>query len=442
MHVVGGGVTGLTAGLRVAQQGMRVVVHERDPHLGGLASESQLAGVPVEHFYHCVLPTDDRLLALFDEIGLDDSAIGWARTRTGFFDGTKIHELTTTADFLRFAPIGFVDRLRLGWTVLYCGLSRDGRRFGHEPVGQFLRRHGGDRLFRRIWEPLLVSKLGPDYDRFAASFIWGTIRRMLSARRSRGRAEQLGFVRGRYGRVFTELRGGIEKLGGSVLAGVELAGLERRDGGGWTLHFDSGPVDASSVILCTPAPVTGRLLAGAGLQSMAERFETVDHLGVICESLLLRRPLTPFYILNLIGGGLPFTGVIETSNLTGRDEFAGNALVYLPRYRSRGHSDWVRDDADLHRENFAGLKSVVPDLTDEDVVAWTVRRASCVQPVYGPDGKNSVPPVDIAPGLSALCSAHVHPLPVFNDESVRNVERHFPELMRSISSGSLQPDAR
>ena len=100
IRIIGGGMTGLTLALRLAQRGLPVVVHERDPYLGGLASEATLHGVPIERFYHCVLPTDTALLALFREIGIENE-VRWNRTRTGFFHDGRLIEMTTTADFLR-----------------------------------------------------------------------------------------------------------------------------------------------------------------------------------------------------------------------------------------------------------------------------------------------------------------------------------------------------
>jgi len=438
--VVGGGVTGLTSALRLAQGGASVFVHEKSPYLGGLAGESTIEGVPVESFYHCVLPTDSRLLALLDEIGLEDP-VGWARTRTGFFDGARLHELTTMADFLRFGAIGFVDRVRLAWTIAYCGAFGDGRRFERESVSSFLRRHGGERLFEQIWEPLLVSKLGVDYDRFAASFIWATIQRMLSARKARGRAEKLGFVRNRYGRVFAALRRSIESRGGSVEVGRTLSGLGQVGSAGpWRLRFEDDTLDAPAVLLCTPAPVAAGLLVEAGLADAAKAYASIDHLGVICETLLLRRSLTPFYVLNLTARNLPFTGVIEMTNLTGREEFGGHAVVYLPRYRSQNDSDWSKEDGALHRENIEGLRRIVGDLREDDVIGWKIHRARWVQPVHGLDHGNRLPPVEIAPGLAALCSAHIHPWPVFNDEAVGNVEKHMARLQQTLRS-RLRPEA-
>jgi hypothetical protein len=45
---------------------------------------------------------------------------------------------------------------------------------------------------RRIWLPLLKSKLGDNYRITSASFIWATIARMYAARRSGLKREMFG----------------------------------------------------------------------------------------------------------------------------------------------------------------------------------------------------------------------------------------------------------
>ena len=46
---------------------------ERSPDLGGLVGTFDFDGTPVDRFYHVVLPTDDRVLGLADELGLGDT---------------------------------------------------------------------------------------------------------------------------------------------------------------------------------------------------------------------------------------------------------------------------------------------------------------------------------------------------------------------------------
>jgi len=437
VRVVGGGMTGLVLALRLAQRGFRVVVHERNPYLGGLGSEARLGGVPVERFYHCILPSDDALLRLLAELGVD-RAVGWNRTETGFFADGRLLPMTTTRDLLRFPALRRSDRLRLAWTVARCGLVRDWRRLEREPVGPFLRRHGGRRLFEAIWEPLLLSKLGPRYDRFAASFIWATIHRLLAARKAPGRQEQLGFLRGRYGQVFAALRRELEARGGRVLAPSTVEGLERSEtprGARWCVRADGEEHPAASVVLCVPAPVAAEWLAEP-LPQTAASLRAVDYLGVISEVLLLRRALTPYYVLNLADRALPFTGVIEMSNLAGREEFGGRAVVYLPRYREQRSSLWMRGDALVHEENLAGLRRMVPDLEPEDVLAWQVQRERHVQPVH-PVGGRAVPPTWLDSGLAYVSTAQIHPWPVFHDETIRNVEARLRDVVAAIREAPL-----
>jgi protoporphyrinogen oxidase len=307
-------------------------------------------------------------------------------------------------------------------------MNPDWRRLDREPIGPFLRRHGGRRLFEKIWEPLLLAKLGRDYDRFAASFIWATVARMLSARKAKGRSEKLGFVRGRYGRVLVALRNAIEAHGGCIETGHAVESVEPQ-GDAWRVHVDGQWRPASAVILCIPVPIARGLLAA--VPDAASKLGEVDYLGVICQATLLRRSVTPYYVLNLTDRSLPFTGVIETSNLTGPDEYDGRHLIYLPRYRSQDSPDWEASDADILADNWEGLRRVQPDLRPDDVIGSRVFRARFVQPVHPVGYGDRLPPLELRPGLAYLSTAQIHPWPVFNDEVVRHVDRSLPQITRS-----------
>jgi len=70
--VVGGGILGMTAAYRLAQAGVDVALYERAPDLGGLVGSFDFDGRPVDRFYHVILPTDDRVRGLAEELGLGD----------------------------------------------------------------------------------------------------------------------------------------------------------------------------------------------------------------------------------------------------------------------------------------------------------------------------------------------------------------------------------
>lgn len=433
VRIIGGGMTGLTLALKLARVGQKVVVHEQDPYLGGLTGESTLGGIPIERFYHCILPTDFSLLQLIDDLELTEY-VEWNRTRTGFFTDGKLLEMTSVKDFLQFSALTLFDRIRLGWTITYCGLNRSWQRLDNEPISPFLIRHSGKRLFESIWEPLLLAKLGPDYNRFAASFIWATVYRMLSARKAKGRSEKLGFVRGRYGKVFMALRKKIESLGGEIIVGRTVKGISHADKSAdskWLVHTDEQDFFAQGIVLCVPANFVAEWLSDSIEESLKSLYE-VEYLGVICEVMLFKSPLTSFYVLNLTDRSIPFTGVIELSNLTGREEFFGHSLVYLPRYRDQNSELWNKSDNDIHQESMDGIRKINPAFCEEDIVAWSVNRARYVQPIHPVGWGNRIPPVRLASGLAYVSTAQIHPWTVFNDKVIENVEARFTEVVATL----------
>ena len=219
-----------------------------------------------------------------------------------------------------------------------------------------------------------------------------------------------------------------------VLHGIQAASISKEKSAEvrWTVHVNGEMLPASGVVICTPALVAGDWLKNS-VPEAASSLRQVDYLGVVCEVLLLKRSLTPYYVLNLTDRRLPFTGIIEFTNLTGREEFCGHNVVYLPRYASQTAEEWSKDDAQLHLDNMSGLKFVVPDLVETDIVAWHVNRARYVQPIHSVAGGKSVPGLVIAPKLAYLSSAQMHPWPVFNDGLVRHVDSHIEELYRAFN---------
>jgi protoporphyrinogen oxidase len=112
-----------------------------------------------------------------------------------------------------------------------------------------------------------------------------------------------------------------------------------------------------------------------------ERLRKINYQGVICPSLLLRRPLAGYYVTNITDSWVPFTGVIEMTALVDRSTFGGHALVYLPRYLSQSDPTWQRTDSSLLSESIEALGRMYPDFRADDVIASRVARARDVQAI-------------------------------------------------------------
>src|SRR5262245_2102322 len=216
--IVGGGMLGMTLAHRLARAGRDVTLLEAAPELGGLASAWNLGGVVWDRHYHVTLLSDSVLRALLGELGLEQD-MRWVQTRTGFFSGGRLHSMSNLLEFLRFPPLNLVDKLRLGATIAYAARISDWRRLEEIPVSDWLRRLSGRRTFEKIWLPLLRSKLGENYRRTSAAFMWATIQRLYAARRSGLKKEMFGYLPGGYARILERFEEVLGEEGVRILPG-------------------------------------------------------------------------------------------------------------------------------------------------------------------------------------------------------------------------------
>ena len=104
------------------------------------------------------------------------------------------------------------------------------------------------------------------------------------------------------------------------------------------------------------------------------RLQRVVYQGVVCASLLLKKPLAGYYVTNITEPWVPFTATIEMTALVGVERFGGHSLVYLPRYLTQDDPYWQRSDAEIEAEFLAAMERMYPGFRRADVVAFQVAR--------------------------------------------------------------------
>src|SRR3954454_2991496 len=213
--VIGAGVTGLVAALRLAQGGDEVVVYERWPGLGGMAATLDVGGGHrLERYYHHWFTSDRHVLALCEELGV---AVDWLPSSVGFYAGGALHPFTTPLDLLRFSPLPLAARLRMGLSVVR--LQRFGppsEAFEGETAEAWVRAHMGAAAWTRVWEPLMRAKFGERAGDISMSWLHSklTVRRQVSGREARG--EVLRYPRASFEARFAALEREIARAGGRV----------------------------------------------------------------------------------------------------------------------------------------------------------------------------------------------------------------------------------
>jgi protoporphyrinogen oxidase len=431
LAVVGGGLLGMTLALRMRQRGHRVSLIESAPELGGLAAPWTVGDVRWDRHYHVTLLSDSWTRELLAELGLG-AELRWSTPGTGFYIDGRMHPMNDLGDFLRFPPLGPIDKLRLGTTILRAARIRDGLPLEQIPVERWLTRLSGSNTFERIWEPLLRAKLGEQYPKASAAFIWAIIGRLYAAHSGGLGRQQFGYVPGGYARIVSAFTTRLAREGVEILLNSPVTRVAR-EGDGMRVTLGDGRSELyDNVVVTLPAPRAAALCDGLA-EAERRTLENKRYQGVVCASVVLEKPLGPYYITNIADTGIPFSAVIDMSAIVNRKEFGGKALVYLPKYVAPNDALFDRCDESIRQSFLAGLRRMFPGFQPANVRAFRVSRVREVFPIATLGYSHSLPPIATSvPGLFLVNSAHIVNGTLNVNETVQLAERAFETIRTHV----------
>ncbi|MGB5419015.1 FAD-dependent oxidoreductase, partial [Algibacter sp.] len=328
--VIGGGLMGMSLAYRISEQNASVKVFERDSQLGGLSTHYNYGSFTWDKFYHVIVPTDGSLINLIKDIGLEDK-LKWSRSFTGYYVNKSFYSLNSPKEFLLFPLLNIWDKVRLVFTIFYGGRISNWKKLEKTTVKDWLIKMGGTKNFNKFWEPLLLAKLGENYKRVSAVFIWTYIRRLFKAREHPVEKDYMGYVSGGYKTVFDRLEQSLSKNNSSTLLNTSVKSIKPLEGGGIEVQYDDKVEYFDKVIFTAPVNVLEQVTSPE-LCEIVKNDKPIEYLGVVCLALITKKQLTPYYVLNMGDVNSPFTGVIGISSLVDSDETAGEYITFFPKY--------------------------------------------------------------------------------------------------------------
>lgn len=371
--VVGSGMLGMTIAHRLQQQGHSVTVFESAGHAGGLADAWQVGNVTWDRHYHVTLMSDFLVRDLWKELGIHDR-MKWVETKTGFYTDGELYSMSNSVEFLKFPPLRLLDKLRLGGTIWTASKIKNWKRLEQMSVQEWLTKLSGKRTFEKMWRPLLEAKLGDSWTKTSAAFIWATIARMYAARRSGLKKEMFGYLQGGYDFALSTFEKDLCDRAVDFHFHCPVEKIERATDREVSVVSSKGRHSFDRVVSTVPSAVAVKSIPSMDKASQ-ERHLGIDYHGIVCASVLLKNPISPYYVTNITDHGVPFTAVIEMTALVDPDQLAGNHLVYLPRYARPEDPIFDESDKSIQDRFVSALDRMYPNFCKDDVVAFKVSRA-------------------------------------------------------------------
>jgi squalene-associated FAD-dependent desaturase len=263
VHVVGAGLAGLAAAVRLASAGRSVQLHEAAAHAGGRCRsyfDAEL-GCRIDNGNHLLLAGNRGALDYLEQIGALGTVEGPPDAVFPFVDAAT-EERWAVRPNQGFMPWWILrDRTRVPATRArhYFAAMRLRQADANATVAAMLDRR--QTLFRRLWEPLAVAALNTSAERASARMFW----RILAETLGRGGDACRPLVP-RMGLSETFVEPALARLrlqGAEIRFGSRLKALTFEPDRISELQFDSGSIRLGandSVILAVPAAMAARLV--------------------------------------------------------------------------------------------------------------------------------------------------------------------------------------
>jgi hydroxysqualene dehydroxylase len=265
IHVVGAGLAGLAAAIRLSETGCAVALYESGAQAGGRCRSyfDKELGCRIDNGNHLLLAGNRDAMAYVRAIGAAATFTGPDEASIGFLDLASGERWRVRPNRGRLPWWIFSDKRRVPGTRAgdYLGILRLARAAPDDLVSQRL--DSGTLLYRRLWEPFAVAALNTRPEEASAALLWRTI------------AESFG-AGGAACRPLVPRQGLSESLVDPALASLARAGAEIAFGRRLRridfasdrvagLDFAEGTVALGAdeaVILAVPAWVAAELVPG------------------------------------------------------------------------------------------------------------------------------------------------------------------------------------
>ena len=384
--VIGAGAMGLAAAHYALKLGHEVDVVEADRIPGGMAAHFDFDGLSIERFYHFVCKPDAPTFALMKDLGVADK-MRWRETSMAYFRDGRVHKWGDPVSLLFSSLLNPVEKVRYGLQAFLTSKRKSFDDLENVRARDWIERGAGKSVYRKLWAPLMDLKFYQYAEDISAAWIATRIRRIGNSRKSLFQ-EELGYIEGGSETLVQALVRSIEDQGGRIHLATPAQKIETADGKVTGVRAGERLFPAEAVISTVPTPHVARLVPDLP-ETFRSAYEAINNIGVICVVHKLKRPVTPYFWVNVVEPGMEIPGIIEFSNLRPLPD----SVVYVPYYMPTDHPKWSWSDEQLIAESFGYLQRINPALTPDDRLASKAGRLRYAQPVCEPGFAAKLPPV-------------------------------------------------
>jgi protoporphyrinogen oxidase len=373
--IIGAGVGGMAAAYDLCRAGHQVEIFEAADYVGGLASGIKEPNWDwsVERYYHHWFQSDRHMLGLIEELGLEDKVL-FPRPKTVSYHNGDFYPLDSPLAALTFPGYNFFGMVRFGLVTAYLRYLAGWKELEKYTAVEWMRRWYGEKLYRAMFESLMVGKFGDNLSGVNMAWMWA---------RLKTRTTRLGTFQGGFQAFCDLFADELRRKGVQIHLSTPVAKISSLAQGeiqldllGEAKVFDRCLVTSAPSLLAHLAPgLPGKYLQGLlGLKSM----------GAVVMILALNHQLSEegYYWFNIPkSAGYPFLALVEHTNYLSPEYFGGEHIIYCGDYLDADHEYFRLSDEELLDRFLPALERINPKFERNWVRKIWVSKTAYAQPI-------------------------------------------------------------
>ena len=403
--IIGAGYAGMSAAYDLIRAGHKVTIFETADHPGGLASgfKEPQWDWSVEHFYHHWFASDSHMLGLIEELGLSHKVL-FPRPYTVLLHDGQWYPFNSIPQAIMFPGLGWgLNKARFGLVGLYLRLTNNWQALEKTTVDAWMRKWAGEKVYKLMWEPMLIGKFGPYYKDVNMAWFWARIH---------ARTTKLGTYEGGFQAFADDFADKLIELGVEIHYQKKVLGITPISEGGVTIQLDTGSTEFDRVLSTTSPGLMAKLTPDLP-PSYMEGLLKLKHMGAVVMTLSIKHQLSDqgYYWFNIPkDAGFPFLAVVEHTNYVSPENFGGERILYCGDYLELDHEYFDLNDDELLARFIPGIQRINPNFDADWINKIWVHRSKYAQPVPLLNHSQNIPAIDTPlPGVYFASMSQVYP---------------------------------
>lgn len=346
-------------------------------------------------------------MELLGEFNLTDK-MQWNETKMAYYSkGKGLYEFGTPISLLKYKPLTFIEKIKFGISIIKIKLIKNYKKLEKITAEEWIKKNCGEAVYKKIWEPLLITKFGNQKNEVSMAWLWGKINLRSSSSTANG--EKLGYLDGSFEVLTKKIETFLVENNCKFKMHTNVTQV-LKEGEKYIVKTDSNEEKYDFVISTVSYDISRKILKEVLTDEESRKMKALKYTSAKTLLMYSKKQLTPFYWINIGDTEIPFGGIIEHTNMINSEKYNGTHIIYISNYMDKSDKLYQLDAEQLFDVYYKDLKKMNNHLEKEDILQVQCFEEEYAQPIITTNYSNKILDVQLEEkGIYMANMAQVYP---------------------------------